>query len=253
MEYYRYFIQLSYRGTNYHGWQIQPNAVSVQEVLVKTLSTILGETIEVTGAGRTDTGVHASCFYAHFDTQSNLSQKADKFVFQCNGLLPDDITIHKLIPVNPDAHARFDAISRTYEYHISREKDPFSTDLSLFYFGKLSLPLMQEASDYFIREDDFTSFSKLHSPTKTNICKINEAGWENKNNQLIFTITADRFLRNMVRAIVGTLLQVGTGKIKPVEIEEVFSKKNRSEAGPSAPAQGLFLTNIIYPESIFKV
>ncbi len=253
IEHYRYFIRLSYRGTNYHGWQLQPNAVSVQEVIVKTLSTILGETIEVTGAGRTDTGVHASCFYAHFDTKSNLSRRADKFVFQCNGLLPDDIAIQKLIPVKAEAHARFDARSRTYEYRISREKNPFSTDLSMFYYGKLSLSLMQEASDYFIREADFTSFSRLHSPTKTNICKIIEAGWVDKNNELIFTITADRFLRNMVRAIIGTLLQVGTGKIKAIEIEAILLKKNRSEAGPSAPAQGLFLTNIIYPKNIFEI
>ncbi len=252
-DHHRYFIKLSYRGTHYHGWQIQPNAVSVQEVLVKTLSTILGETIEITGAGRTDTGVHASCFFAHFDTQSDLSLRADKFVFQCNGLLPDDIAIQNLIPVKADAHARFDAISRTYEYRISKEKNPFSTDLNLYYYGKLSLPLMQEATGYFIREADFTSFSRLHSPTKTNICKVTEARWEEKNNRLVFTITADRFLRNMVRAIVGTLLQVGTGKIKPEEIEKILLKKNRSEAGPSAPAQGLFLTDIIYPRNIFDI
>ena len=252
-DHHRYFIKLSYRGTHYHGWQIQPNAVSVQEVLVKTLSTILGETIEITGAGRTDTGVHASCFFAHFDTQSDLSLRADKFVFQCNGLLPDDIAIQNLIPVKADAHARFNAISRTYEYRISKEKDPFSTDLKLYYYGKLSLPLMQKATVYFIREADFTSFSRLHSPTKTNICRITDARWEEKNNRLVFTITADRFLRNMVRAIVGTLLHVGTGKIKAEEIEDILAKKNRSVAGPSAPAQGLFLTDIIYPRDIFDI
>jgi tRNA pseudouridine38-40 synthase len=248
---HRYFIHLSYRGTNYHGWQIQPNAISVQEVLAKTLSTILGEKTEVTGAGRTDTGVHTSCFYAHFDTKQNLSSGRNRFVYQCNGLLPEDIAVQELIPVKADVHARFHAISRTYEYHIIRKKDPFLTDLAYFYHGKLSLPLMQEAARYLIREADFTSFSRLHSPTKTNICKIMEAGWKEENDKLIFMVKADRFLRNMVRAIVGTLLQVGTEKIKPAEIENILIKKDRSAAGPSAPAQGLFLTDISYPEDLF--
>ncbi len=250
---YRYFIRLSYRGTNYHGWQIQPNAVSVQEIVAKTLSVILGKKTEITGAGRTDTGVHASCFYAHFDTNSNLSSDKNRFIYQCNGLLTEDIAVQEVVPVKQDAHARFDAISRTYEYHIIRKKDPFLTDLAYFYHGKFSLPLMQEAAHSLIREADFTSFSRLHSPTKTNICKIMEADWKEENNKLVFTIKADRFLRNMVRAIVGTLLQVGTEKIRPEEIENIISRKDRSAAGPSAPAQGLFLTDISYPEDLFDI
>lgn len=230
---------------------MQPNAISVQEVITKTLSAILRKKTEITGAGRTDTGVHASCFYAHFEAETDLSSLKNRFVYQCNGLLPDDIAVQEVIPVKVDAHARFHAISRTYEYHIIRKKDPFHTDLAYFYHGKLSLPLMNEAAAFLVREADFTSFSRLHSPTKTNICKVMEAGWKEENNKLVFTIKADRFLRNMVRAIVGTLLQVGTEKIRPEETENILNKKDRSAAGPSAQARGLFLTDISYPEDLF--
>ena len=250
---HRYFIQLSYQGTQYHGWQIQPDLPTIQNILNKALSTILRENIEVTGAGRTDTGVHAKCFYAHFNSLSKLLKKENNLVFQLNGILPSDIAVQKIVQVKTEAHARFNAISRTYEYHISQGKDPFSRDFEYYFSGKLNFETMNQAARILFDYDDFTSFSKLHTQTESNICKVTEAVWKKKGDKLIFTIKADRFLRNMVRAIVGTLLQVGTGKIKPEDIRNIINSKKRSAAGPSAPAHGLILTNIEYPENIFMV
>ncbi|GAB1451725.1 tRNA pseudouridine(38-40) synthase TruA [Draconibacterium sp.] len=242
----RYFIQLSYKGTNYHGWQIQPNAISVQQVLEKTLSTVLRETVEVVGAGRTDTGVHASFFVLHFDVLNELNN-FETLVYKLNSLLPYDIAIQKIWPVANDLHARFSAVSRTYKYYISTKKNPFRTETSFKYLLPLDINRMNEAARILAEYEDFTSFSRLHTDVKTNNCKILWAEWEVKNTQLIFTIQADRFLRNMVRAIVGTLLEVGKGKLSLKDFRKIIEAKDRAAAGASAPAKGLFLVDIEYP------
>lgn len=244
----RYFIELSFKGTNYHGWQIQPNAISVQETIEKALSTILREEIAVVGAGRTDTGVHASFFVLHFESQNE--NIADDFVYKINRFLPSDIAVRKIWKVENDSHARFSALSRTYKYFISTKKDPFRTETSYEFLLPLDVEKMNVAAAVLYEYRDFTSFSRLHTDVKTNNCKIFQAEWEQKGNQLVFTIKADRFLRNMVRAIVGTLLDVGKGKLTAKAFREIIEKQDRSVAGTSAPAQGLFLTNIRYPENL---
>lgn len=246
----RYFIQLSYKGTNYHGWQIQPNAISVQEILHKAFSTILRENIEITGAGRTDSGVHASFFIAHFDSLKNDLETEKNLLYKLNSFLPKDIAIHKLYIVKNDAHARFDATSRTYHYFVNQKKDPFLLESSWYYPFALNIDLMNEAALLLLNFKDFTSFSKLHTDVKTNNCVISEAFWTQDDFKLKFTITADRFLRNMVRAIVGTLLDIGKEKITLDEFTQIIKNKNRSDAGLSVPAHGLFLTNITYDERI---
>lgn len=245
----RYFIQLSFLGTNYHGWQIQPNGLSVQEVLEKSLSTILREEIQVTGAGRTDTGVHASFFVAHFDSE-NADLDNVGLVYKLNNFLPNDISIQKIWKVPNETHARFDALSRTYKYYISRVKDPFAEETSYKYLLPLDVGKMNETAQVLFEYSDFTSFSKLHTDNKTNNCKIYLAEWKEEGNQLVFTIKANRFLRNMVRAIVGTLLEVGKGKQTVEDVRAIIEKRDRGAAGTSVPAQGLFLTNIEYPEII---
>lgn len=247
----RYFLHLSYNGTNYHGWQIQPNAVSVQEVLEKALSTILREEIQVVGAGRTDTGVHASFYVLHFDSAKNNLQNKN-LVFRLNRFFPDDIAIKKIIPVNANAHARFDALSRTYNYFISTEKNPFEIFSSYQFTKELNIENMNKAAQVLFEYSDFTSFARLHTDVKTNNCKIMQAEWIVKDTQLIFIIKADRFLRNMVRAIVGTLLEVGKGKLSIDDFRNIIEKKDRSLAGTSAPAHGLFLVDIEYPEEIYQ-
>lgn len=243
----RYFIQLSYKGTNYHGWQIQPNAISVQEVVEKTLSTVLRQKVEVVGAGRTDTGVHASFFVLHFDVNEELNN-LENLVYKLNSLLPTDIAIQKIWQVSNDLHARFSAVSRTYKYYISTKKNPFKADTSFKYLLPLDIGKMNEATRILAEYEDFTSFSRLHTDVKTNNCKILWAEWEVLNTQLIFTIKADRFLRNMVRAIVGTLLEVGKGKISLSDFRKIIEAKDRAAAGASAPAKGLFLVDVEYPE-----
>ena len=247
----RYFIELAYKGTHFHGWQVQPNAVSVQECLEKALSTITRETIAVTGAGRTDTGVHSSYFVAHFDSEKLLLDHPD-FTHKLNSFLNKDIVIFGISKVNADAHARFDAISRTYQYHLNLRKDPFSLETSWYFFHQLNLETMNEASRILFEYTDFTSFSKLHTDVKTNNCKIYLAEWTQEGTDIIFTVKADRFLRNMVRALVGTILEVGIGKINLAEFRKVIEMKDRGAAGLSVPAHGLFLTNVEYPETIFK-
>jgi len=247
MDLYRYFIQLSYKGTSYHGWQIQPNAISVQEVVEKTLSTVLRETVEVVGAGRTDTGVHASFFVLHFEVKEELSN-FENLVYKLNSLLPNDIAFQKIWPVANDLHARFSAISRTYKYYISTKKNPFRTETSFKYLLPLDIDKMNDASHILAEFEDFTSFSRLHTDVKTNNCKILWAEWEVINTQIIFTIKADRFLRNMVRAIVGTLLEVGKGKLTLNDFRKIIEAKDRAAAGASAPAKGLFLVDVEYPE-----
>ena len=245
----RYFLQLSYKGTNYHGWQVQPNAISVQEVMEKALSTLLREEISVVGAGRTDTGVHASFFVLHFNAE-NETLAAETLVYKLNRFLPPDVAVQKIWKVKPEAHARFDAVSRTYHYYISTEKNPFTTETSYTHTGFLDVHKMNEAAKTLFEFDDFTSFSKLHTDVKTNNCKIYQAEWKKEGTQLVFVINADRFLRNMVRAIVGTLLEVGRGKLSIDDFRKIIEMKDRGAAGASAPAQGLFLTHIEYLEEI---
>ena len=249
----RYFIELSYKGTHYHGWQYQPNAISVQELVTRAFSTILKENIEITGAGRTDTGVHASFFTAHFDSEKANLHKDKKFIFKLNSFLPKDIAILKINKVSNQAHARFDATSRTYNYFIHQQKDPFLIESSYFFPHKLNLELMNEACELLYDFTDFTSFSKLHTDVKTNNCKISQALWTRNDYKITFTITADRFLRNMVRAIVGTLMDVGKNKITLNDFIEIVESKDRSQAGVSAPAHGLYLSAIEYPAEIYIV
>lgn len=240
----RYFIEFSYNGAEFFGYQIQPNQISVQETLEKAISTILRENIKTTGAGRTDTGVHARKMFAHFDTEQNLDENLPQ---RLNAFLTKSISIHKIFPIREDLHARFDALYRTYEYHICLEKNPFSTDFSWqFWRKKLDVEAMNEACKILFEYEDFTSFSKLHTDVKTNNCKIYKAEWQQTGNQLVFTISANRFLRNMVRAIVGTMVDVGTGKITPNDLHQIIQNKHRNSAGVSAPAQGLFLVDVGY-------
>jgi len=247
----RYFLFLSYKGTNFHGWQLQPEAITVQKTLDDSLSLVLSESIKTLGAGRTDTGVHAMMFCAHFDSRRDDLDSDDKFIFRLNRLLPPDIAVKSLKKVHPDANARYSAISRTYEYYVSRIKDPFSEGSSWFIHGSIDIHAMNDACRLLVKHSDFTSFSRLHSDTKTNICKIYSAEWKEINNRLVFTIRADRFLRNMVRAIVGTTIDVGFGKLDMQKFDDIILARDRCRAGKSAPAKGLFLTDIEYPAAIF--
>ncbi|MGV8915953.1 MAG: tRNA pseudouridine(38-40) synthase TruA [Kaistella sp.] len=240
----RYFIKFSYSGKNYFGYQIQPREISVQEVLEKALSTILRENVKTTGAGRTDTGVHAKQFFAHFDTDKPIDEK---LIYQLNSFLPADISIHIIFSVKPDLHARFDAKFRTYEYYISLEKNPFSQESAWQLWRRnLDVERMNEACKILFEYEDFTSFSKLHTGNKTNNCRIYKAEWEQNGTELKFTISADRFLRNMVRAIVGTMIEIGNGKLEPKALRQIIEDKNRNSAGTSAPAHGLFLVEVGY-------
>lgn len=247
----RYFIFISFKGTSYHGWQIQPKAITVQKIIDEAITVILDEKISTTGAGRTDAGVHAHVFCAHFDSVNPDLTKKKNLIFRLNKYLPNDISVTAIRKVLPDANARFSAISRTYKYYISLIKDPFNYDSTWFIHGDLDIKAMNMASRLLLIHSDFTSFSRLHSDNKTNLCKIYDAGWELSGNNLIFTIRADRFLRNMVRAITGTIVEAGRGKIDLAGFERIIESKNRSSAGMSAPAKGLYLTAIEYPEEIF--
>ncbi|SHF80766.1 tRNA pseudouridine38-40 synthase [Bacteroides luti] len=247
----RYFIYLAYEGTNYHGWQVQPNGVSVQECLQKALSTLLRVETEVVGAGRTDAGVHAKLMVAHFDSEKedlNLALLTDKL----NRLLPPDISVYRVCKVHPEAHARFDALSRTYKYYITSVKSPFNRHLKWRMHGSLNYELMNEAAKILFEYTDFTSFSKLHTDVKTNNCKIMQAEWiQEDETTWVFTVKADRFLRNMVRAVVGTLVEVGRGKMSIEEFRKVIELKDRCKAGASVPGHALFLVDIEYPAETF--
>ncbi|MDA1009175.1 MAG: tRNA pseudouridine(38-40) synthase TruA [Bacteroidetes bacterium] len=243
----RFFIELSYKGTNYHGWQEQPNANTVQAEINRALSTILNTNIEVIGAGRTDTGVHANQMFAHFDCDIDFD--IQNLMFKLNSFLPSDIAIKDIFKVKEDANCRFDALSRTYQYHIIQKKDPFNKT-AYFLQNDLDIIAMNEACQYIIGKQDFTSFSKVNTQTFTNNCDVMFAQWEVVNTNLIFTIKADRFLRNMVRAIVGTLLDVGFGKIIAADVAKIIAAKDRSKSGVSVPAHALFLTEVKYPNKI---
>ncbi|MFW5699330.1 MAG: tRNA pseudouridine(38-40) synthase TruA [Bacteroidota bacterium] len=250
--FYRYFIELAYKGTHYHGWQVQPNAVSVQEILNTAFSTVLREETELTGCGRTDTGVHASYFVAHFDSQNDSLHQNKNFLYSINGVLPQDIVIKSVHCVDNDFHSRFSALTRTYHYVIRHEKDPFRTEFSTYIPQPLNINLMNEACAELLGEMDFSSFCKAKSNTHTNICKVLDAFWKPIDNEFVFTIKADRFLRNMVRAVVGTMIAIGQEKLTKKELREIIDRKDRSYAGPSVPAHGLYLTDVTYPPGVFK-
>jgi tRNA pseudouridine38-40 synthase len=248
----RYFIRLAFNGTAYHGWQIQKNAGSVQQSLTNALTLLLHAPVELTGAGRTDAGVHAWDYYAHFDLEDLLDEERRRnLVFKLNGFLQEDIVINDILPVVPGANARFSARSRTYRYVISTCKNPFLAGYAYYLYGKLNLDLMNEGAAILLATKDFTSFSKVNTDTKTNICTVSYARWDREGDELVFTIKANRFLRNMVRAIVGTLLELGRERINLDDFKQIIASKNRSDAGGSVPACGLFLANIEYPEEIF--
>lgn len=241
----RYFIQLSFDGTAYHGWQIQPNGASVQETLQKALSTLLRQPTEVVGAGRTDAGVHARMMVAHMDTSVELD--CAQLVYKSNKLLPHDIAVQRIWPVEDDMHARFSATSRTYQYHIHTSKSPFLRHYSWQVTFPLDFDRMNEAANRLLQYEDFTSFSKVDTDTKTNLCHITEAHWRHvEEASWVFTITANRFLRNMVRAIVGTLVEVGRGRMTVDDFCQVIEQKNRCSAGESVPGHALFLTDVSY-------
>ena len=246
----RFFITLAYNGKNYVGWQIQPNGISVQQVLQDALSTILREQIDVVGAGRTDAGVHAQKMTAHFDYSGELFVEVD-LVNKLNSFLPRDMVVHQIREVKPDAHARFSALSRTYKYYLTTEKDPFLNELTYRVFFNPDINVMNALGEVLKQYEDFTSFSKLHTDVKTNNCHITEAYWEQKDSCFIFTITADRFLRNMVRAIVGTLLEGGRGKLDERGLRRIIEAKDRQVAGDSAPGHALFLCEVTYPDDIW--
>lgn len=240
----RYFIEFSYNGKKYHGWQIQPEAISVQEKLNEALSTIFRQKIEVVGAGRTDTGVHASQMFAHFDIENKIKED---IVFKLNSILPDDIAIYQVFLVDDEKHARFDAVSRTYQYKIWLGRNPFLLDFSWqIHSLKPNVSKMNKAAKILLEYEDFQCFSKVKTNVHTFNCTISEAFWVQNGNELTFTISANRFLRNMVRAIVGTLMDVGLEKISIEDFRKIIESKNRSNAGLSVPAKGLFLTNINY-------
>lgn len=243
----RYFIYLSYDGARYHGWQRQPNGLSVQQVLEEALSTLLRQPIEVVGAGRTDAGVNASMMVAHFDA----SLPEGTVVSRLNRLLPSDIAVQRIVPVRPDAHARFSATSRTYHYYITFDKSPFLRHYAWRCPFPLDFDRMNEAARHLFEYTDFTSFSKLHTDVKTNNCRIMKAEWVRQaDGTWMFEVQADRFLRNMVRAIVGTLVDVGRGKISVQDFCDIIEKKDRCSAGQSMPGNALFLAGIMYPEDI---
>ncbi|MFA5556017.1 MAG: tRNA pseudouridine(38-40) synthase TruA [Flavobacteriaceae bacterium] len=241
----RYFIHFSYFGKHYHGWQVQPNATSVQGELTKALSLLLKSEIEIIGAGRTDSGVHAKEMYAHFDFNNEINSK--ELIKKLNSFLPKDIAVFDIFRVNDDAHARFDASRRTYQYHIHLQKDVFREDFSWYFYKNLDVQRMNKASEVLLKYIDFQCFSKSNTDVFTYNCNIVEAFWKKEGNQLVFTVSADRFLRNMVRAIVGTLIGVGLHKVSIEQFEEIIKSKNRSKAGFSVPAHGLYLTKIEYP------
>jgi tRNA pseudouridine38-40 synthase len=246
----RYFLELAYDGTNYHGWQTQPNARTVQEILDKCLTTILRQPIETVGSGRTDTGVHAAQQFVHFDLTYALPDD-DSLCYRLNRLLPPDISAIKLYPVGPEAHARFDAVARTYEYRITQQKNPFLQRYAHYLSRPVNIDLLNEAAAQLLTFEDFTTFSKVKGDTLHYRCQMYEAFWEQTDHGLRFTIRANRFLRGMVRLVVGTLLDVGTGKILPAAFKSILMSQDRRQASGAAPAAGLFLTRVTYPENYF--
>ncbi|HEV7350148.1 tRNA pseudouridine(38-40) synthase TruA [Telluribacter sp.] len=245
----RYFIELSYKGTLYNGWQRQPNALAVQQVLEEVMEKVLQTPVELVGSSRTDTGVHASQQYAHFDLPQALPNP-DRTVLSLNALLPPDIAIHRLVPVADDLHSRFAASHRRYEYRLIRQKNPFLTQEALLYRPELDISGMNEAAALLLRYEDFESFSKVHTSVKTFRCRISEARWYWRGEVLVFSVQSNRFLRGMVRALVGTLLKVGVGQLTVPDFEQIILSKNRKDAGAQAPPHGLFLVEVGYPAGL---
>ena len=243
----RYFMKLGYNGAPFFGWQVQPGKETVQGCIENALSLLLREEVAVTGCGRTDTGVNARQFFAHFETAQPID--AAKLTDKLNSFLPKEIAIYRIFPVEDGMHARFSANARTYKYYVAVTKNPFNFHYSYRIFQKLDVAKMNEAAAVLLETSDFTSFSKLHTQVNNNICRVTEAHWAMEDGVLVFTITADRFLRNMVRAVVGTLLQVGKGKITMEEFTEIIARKDRCAAGDSVPAHALFLERVCYDTS----
>jgi tRNA pseudouridine38-40 synthase len=247
----RFFLEIAYRGTQYHGWQRQPNAETVQQVVEASMSILLNEAVSIMGAGRTDTGVHAKQMYAHFDTNYKFDDASD-FVFRMNAMLPKDIVIKKLFQVSDSAHSRFDAIYRTYEYWVYESKNPFLEPFAYRLKSNVDFDIMNQAADLLLHHQDFKCFSKSNTDVSTFECNITKANWKSHNEYSVFTITANRFLRNMVRAVVGTLLEIGQGKHPVTHLQEVLESQDRSSAGFSVPAHGLYLTEVGYPNELIK-
>lgn len=248
----RYFLELRYNGAAYCGWQRQPDMPSVQQTLERALATLLREPVEVTGAGRTDTGVNASYYVAHFDCLSPVPDPAHT-VYKLNFLLPGDIAVGSMTPVDDGAHARFAAREREYRYYIEPRKNPFTRGTTWQYYVPLDVGRMNEAAAWLLRYDDFTSFAKLNSNNKTNICRVMHAAWTvDGQGVLCFTIRADRFLRNMVRSLVGTLVDVGRGRYGPQQFREIVESRDLSRSSGGAPARGLFLSDVVYPPELFE-
>lgn len=244
----KYILVLSFKGTDFYGWQIQPKSVSVQAVLENTLGLLLKEEIKLCGAGRTDKGVHASYYIAHFTSLAEISDNNNNFLFRLNKALPKDIFVGSIKKTSDSFHARYSAVSRSYQYIVARKKVSFMRDYSSYIYGELDIESMQKCAGILKEYNDFSSFSRLYGSAKTNICSVSESEWIDKGDFLIYRISADRFLRNMVRAITGTLLEIGSGKRHPGEFRSIIEKKDRSYAGKSAEAKGLFLTGITYPQ-----
>jgi len=243
----RYFIELAYNGTPFFGWQRQPKQIAIQEILEDAFSMLLKTKIELTGCGRTDTGVHAKQYFAHFEHIDLLSDSyCDKLKQKLNAFLPKEIVIYRIFQVNEDLHARFSALDRTYRYYVATSKNPFHFQSTYRVFGNINVELMNKAAALLVGNKDFTSFSKLHTDVNNNFCEVKVAHWEQENDMLVFTITANRFLRNMVRAIVGTLLLVGKGKISVTDFQDTINQKDRCKAGLSVPAHALFLEEVNY-------
>ncbi len=247
----RYFLKLAYNGTEFHGWQVQVGATSVQQEVEEKLSTILQNNTAVLGCGRTDTGVHAKEFFAHFDCENGLPLETSLLVHKLNTMLHANVAILDILSVKNEAHARFDAVKRTYEYHVSKYKDPFGEKLSYKLNTDLDLDRMNKAGELLLGEQDFGCFCKAKSDNHTNLCTVFEANWIENKGHMIFTISANRFLRNMVRAIVGTMLDIGQGKTSLNDLREILASKDRTMAGRSVPAHGLYLTRVEYPSQIF--
>ncbi|MEI7499751.1 MAG: tRNA pseudouridine(38-40) synthase TruA [Bacteroidota bacterium] len=252
MDHFRYFMRFAYDGSNFHGWQRQPNGITIQQTIEEGMSMMLRSPILLTGAGRTDSGVHADEFFAHFDIGNRLTTvELEKLVFRLNRYLGCEIALFDIFQVKDEVHARFSALSRTYRYCIARVKNPFRQKFTHYIYGEIDHIDMNHGAELIMGYNDFTSFSKVDTDTKTNICNISHARWEMEGSELVFTITADRFLRNMVRAIVGTLLELGKKKISLEDLKYIIESKNRSKAGSSVPAKGLTLNCIAYPEDIY--
>lgn len=248
----RYFLQIAFKGTHYRGWQVQKNQRSVQAELEKNLSIIFQQQVKAIGCGRTDTKVHAKKFILHFDIEQVTVPK--NLLYKLNGLLPRDIWVQKIMKSkNEDAHARFSAMKRTYEYYICMEKDPFQIDLATFFYRPINFELLQETSKILFEYEDFTAFSRKSADVKSYLCKIYKAEWERpQENMLKFTVQANRFVRTMIRIIVGTSVKVGIGKISVDDFREALVSKDRAKAGSAAPADGLYLTDVIYPDHFFE-